>query len=80
LQRNESKKLILQVAEDFNGWAEAGLFQTWTEDQYNATLSDKGVQMALLRCHRQGLLYRKDGKYQISPKGEQRLQWLRSTM
>jgi hypothetical protein len=80
MQKNQSKKLILEIAEDFNQSAEPALFQTWASMTYGTSLSDKGTQMALLRAFRQGLLSRRNGKYRISPKGEQRLAWLRSTM
>jgi hypothetical protein len=80
MRRNETKRLILQVAEDFSQPAEAALFQTLLECQYNVSLSDKGVRMGLLRAHRQGLLSRRGGKYCLTPRGEQRLSWLRSTV
>lgn len=80
MRRNQTKKMILQVAEDFGEAAEAGLFQTWLDCQYNVSLSDKGVRMACMRCYRQGLLSRRGGKYSLTEKGEQRLSWLRSTI
>jgi len=80
MQRNQTKKLILEVAEDFDSPVEAGLFQTWLEYQYNVCLSDRATKMALLRAMRQGLLHRRNGKYSLSEKGERRLVWLRSTM
>lgn len=79
MQKNQSKKLILEVAEDLAQPAEAPLFQVWLEYEYNTSLSDKGTRMALLRAHQQGLLSRRSGKYFLTSKGEQRLAWLRST-
>jgi hypothetical protein len=80
MRRNETKKLMLTIAEDFAELAESSLFQVMAESQYGFSLSMRAVEMSLLRCHRQGLLHRKNGKYQISPRGEARLAWLRSTV
>jgi DNA-binding transcriptional regulator PaaX len=79
MNRNGTKKLLLEVAEDFNEPAEAALFQTWAEMTYNTSLSDKGVRMGLLRAHRQGLLSRRNGKYSLTEKGSLRLQFFRSS-
>jgi hypothetical protein len=80
LQRNECKRFVLSAIQDLKDPVPPGLVQTWLEMEYNVELSDKATSMECLRLMRQGLLNRKNGKYQISSKGEQRLAWLRSTI
>jgi hypothetical protein len=78
--RNQTKKLMLTIAEDFAELATPSLFQVMADSQYGFSLSMRAVEMSLLRCFRQGLLHRKNGMYQICPRGEERLARLRSTM
>jgi len=80
MRKNECKKNVLSAVQDLKDPVPPCLVQTWLEMEYNVSLTDRAASMELLRLMRQGLLHRKDGKYQISPKGEQRLQWLRSTI
>ena len=79
MQRNQSKRFVLQAVQDLREPVESGLVQVWLSTNYNIESSDKAVSMALLRCHRQGLLSRRNGKYQLSPKGSQRLPYLLSS-
>ncbi len=79
MRRNECKKLVLEIAEDFHQFAEPCLFQVWAETNYNIEISDKAVRMALLRAHRQGLLSRSEGKFKLTEKGVQRLLYLRNS-
>jgi hypothetical protein len=79
MQRNECKRNVLQAVEDLKDPVESGIVQTWLSITYNVELSDKAQSMECLRLMRQGLLHRRDGKYSLSEKGEQRLQWLRTS-
>lgn len=80
MQRNESKRFVLQAVEDLREPVQPGIVATWVGMEYNVSMSDRACSMELLRCHRQGLLSRRSGKYSLTPKGEQRLSWLRSTL
>lgn len=80
MRRNETKRMLLETAEDFGKPAEPGLFETWLEYEYSTSLSPRAVKMGLLRCHRQGLLSRRGGRYLLTEKGAERLTFLRSTV
>jgi hypothetical protein len=80
MQRNECKRFVLSAVQDLKDPVPSCLVQTWLSISYNVELSDKATSMACLRLMRQGLLHRRQGKYSLSEKGEQRPSWLRSTM
>jgi len=80
MQRNQSKKIVLSAVQDLKDPVPPALVQVWVEMEYNASLTVRATSMELLRCFRQGLLHRRQGKYSLSEKGEQRLSWLCSTI
>jgi hypothetical protein len=79
MQRNQAKKLVLQGLEDLRVPSSAGIVATWLGLEYNISISDRACSMELLRCHRQGLLRRSQGRYTLTERGEQRLRWLRNS-
>ena len=78
MKKNESKKITLQAIEELEGPVEVGVLSSWLRCEYGVDVTDRSVSMECLRLHRQGLLHRRHGKYFISEKGSQRLQYLRS--
>lgn len=80
MHANQSKRLVLSAVQDLQEPASAGVIAIWLDYNYNVSLTDRACSMECLRLMRQGLLHRRDHKYQISEKGSSRLAWLRSTV
>ena len=72
---NERKLSVLEALEDLG---EATSFEVW--ETQGGDVSVRGIRMALLRYHRQGLLNRSGGVYSLSNRGFERLEYLRSVV
>jgi predicted transcriptional regulator len=78
MKRNQSKLYVLQALLDLEKPVQADVVAIWLDLQYNLEITQRAVSMALLRYFRSGLVHRKGGRYSLSAKGEERLQWLQS--
>jgi len=81
MEYNKRKMRLLNHLAD--GWNTAKRIYDLSEDKSEIGISS--TRMALLRYHRQGLLYRKktghhrEYEYTISKRGKERLEWLEET-
>lgn len=79
MQRNECKRKVLEAISDLKEPAQPGIVAEWLSLEYNISLTGRAASMECLRLWRMGLLHRRDGRYQLSQKGEERLAWLRAS-
>jgi DNA-binding transcriptional regulator PaaX len=79
LRYNQLKEMILRALSELGEETSLGLMERLRGE--GAAISEKALQMALLRYYRQGLLSRRRRKglyrYSLTDKGRRRLEWLK---
>ncbi|MEM3590217.1 MAG: hypothetical protein QXN33_04405 [Candidatus Bathyarchaeia archaeon] len=82
MKYNKLKEAILRILSERGEETSLGLLERLRGE--GVEISEKAIQMAVLRYYRQGLLSRRRRqglyRYSITDKGKRRLEWLKGTV